>query len=97
MCIVIISTGTRVEVQSVVHKTGAVRTEISTKLTAECAVGRGHSSEQQRPQRMDKMVRELGVDWRTTEFDLLSRGHRLGVTLATMPGCVSTSRGYPNR
>ena len=76
MCIVIFFTGTLVEVQSVVHKTGAVRTEIATQLTAECAMGRGHSSEQQRPQCMGEMVQELGVDWRTNEFGLMSRGHR---------------------
>ena len=96
MCIVIIITGTLVEVQSVVHKTGAARPEISTQLTAECAIGRGHSSEQQRPQCMDEMVQELGVDWRTTEFDVTSRGHRLRGTVATMPSCVSTSRGRAN-
>ena len=96
MCIVIIITGTLVEVQSVVHKTGAARPEISTQLTAECAIGRGHSSEQQRPQCMEEMVQELGVDWRTTEFDVTSRGHRLRGTVATMPSCVSTSRGRAN-
>lgn len=45
-------------------------------MTAECAVGRGHSSEQPRQQRVGEMARELGVNWRTTEFVVVSRRDR---------------------